>query len=164
MSITIATATTEDLEAILAIVNYEIAHTTAIYDEIARSMEQQKAIFFDKQKNNFPLLVAKENNKVIGFATYGTFRPKSAYRFTVEHSVYVKHNNHGKGIGKKLLLELMQQAKSQNIHTMIGVIDAENKNSILFHEKMGFKIVGRLDETGFKFGRWLHSIILQRML
>jgi L-amino acid N-acyltransferase YncA len=104
------------------------------------------------------------NGKVAGFGMYGEFRFREAYRFTVEHSVYVSEDFKGKGIGGKLLTRLIEEAKSQNLHTMIGVIDAENKESILFHEKFGFQTVGVIRESGFKFNRWLDSVLMQLFL
>lgn len=102
--------------------------------------------------------------KVIGFGYYSEFRFREAYKFTVEHSVYVHPNHHGKGIGKLLLTELIRLAKAQNLHTMIGVIDSENTGSIAFHEKMGFETVGVIKESGYKFDRWLSSVFMQLML
>lgn len=164
MSITIRQATINDMTSVLEIVNYEILNTTAIWDYDVRTLEQQQAIFNEKQEKNFPFIVAEKENQIVGFGTYGTFRFKIGYRFTVEHSVYVDKNFHGSGIGKLLLEELILLAKNQNLHTMIGVIDSENKGSIVFHEKLGFKNVGHIKETGFKFERWLDSIFMQLLL
>jgi phosphinothricin acetyltransferase len=116
---------TEDTQAILDIINYNILNSTAIYDYNSRSYEQQKAMLDDKINKNFPVIVAEYDKKVVGFGMYGEFRFKEAYKYTVEHSVYVNNDFHGKGIGKMLLAELIQIAKQQNLHTMIAVIDAE---------------------------------------
>lgn len=151
----IRNATIEDLSEILEIVNYEILNSTSIYDEAPRTLEEQQYWFEEKKQQNFPVLVSVEDEKIAGFATYGTFRAKSGFRFTVEHSVYVRPEFSGIGIGKKLLANLIEVAKQQNLHAMIGCIDAENESSIRFHEKFGFKKSGLLKETGFKFGRWL---------
>lgn len=109
-------------------------------------------------------MVAELNNELVGFAYYSEFRFREAYKFTVEHSVYAHPNQVGKGIGKLLLSELIACAKNQNLHTMIGVIDSENESSISFHESFGFVKQGVLTETGFKFNRWLHSVLMQKML
>jgi L-amino acid N-acyltransferase len=164
MSIIIKQATISDLPAILEIVNYEILNTTAIWDYEIRTIDQQTEIFNEKQKNQFPILVAILDNKVVGFGTYGTFRHKVGYRFTVEHSVYVHKDFHGKGIGSVILQELIVIAKKQNLRTIIGVIDSENKGSIAFHQKLGFEIVGHIKHTGFKFNRWLDSVFMQIIL
>lgn len=101
---------------------------------------------------------------VVGFGYYSEFRFREAYRFTVEHSVYVSNDFHGKGIGKLLMEKLIAIAKEQKLHTMIGVIDSENQSSVVFHEKFGFETVGVIKESGYKFDRWLHSVIMQLML
>lgn len=165
MSITIsAYVEANDCPTILEIINFNILNSTALYDYVPRTLVQQQAIFQDKIKKGFPIIVAVENEKVIGFGYYSEFRFREAYKFTVEHSVYVHPKHHGKGIGKLLLTELIRLAKAQNLHTMIGVIDSENTGSIAFHEKMGFEIVGVIKESGYKFDRWLSSVFMQLML
>jgi L-amino acid N-acyltransferase len=164
MSIKIRQATNEDMPFVLEIVNYEIINTTAIWDYDVRTLPQQEAIFHEKKEKDFPFLVAEKDGKVVGFGTYGTFRFKIGYRFTVEHSVYIHKDFHGNGIGSLLITELIELAKKQKLHTMIGVIDSENLGSIAFHEKLGFKKVGHIKETGFKFDRWLDSIFMQILL
>jgi len=164
MEIKIRPYRTEDTQAILEIINYNILNSTALYDYIPRSLENQIAIFNDKLEKGFPIIVATENELVVGFGYYSEFRFREAYKFTVEHSVYAHPNHIGKGIGKLLLQELIRLAKAQNLHTMIGVIDAENQSSIDFHKKFGFEIVGTIKDSGFKFDRWLHSVFMQKML
>ena len=153
-----------DTQAILDIINYNIINSTALYDYNPRTIEQQISIFEDKLKKDFPIIVATADERVVGFGYYSEFRFREAYKFTVEHSVYVANDFHGKGIGKLLIIELIRLAKQQKLHTMIGVIDAENENSIRFHEQFGFKTAGIVKETGYKFDRWLHSVIMQLML
>jgi phosphinothricin acetyltransferase len=153
-----------DIPEILAIINYNILHSTSLYDYTPRTLERQSELLAEKTTKNFPVFVAEINGKVAGFGMYGEFRFREAYRFTVEHSVYVSEAFKGKGIGGKLLRRLIDEAKSQKLHTMIGVIDAENKESILFHEKFGFKTVGVIKESGYKFERWLDSVIMQLFL
>jgi L-amino acid N-acyltransferase YncA len=155
---------TEDTQAILDIINYNILNSTALYDYNIRSYEQQKAILEEKIAKQFPVIIAELDGVVMGFGMYSEFRFREAYKFTVEHSVYVNNDFHGKGIGKILLQELIQLAKKQGLHTMIGVIDAENQSSVDFHEKFGFKTVGIIKESGFKFDRWLHSVFVQLIL
>lgn len=164
MEIKLRSYKTEDTQDILAIINYNILNSTALYDYNIRSYDQQKEILEDKIKNGFPVIVAEYGGKVIGFGMYSEFRFREAYKFTVEHSVYVDKEYHGKGIGKLLLQELIQLAKKQNLHTMIAVIDSENQSSVEFHEKYGFKTVGIIKESGFKFDRWLHSVFMQLIL
>lgn len=155
---------TEDTQAILEIINHNILHSTSLYDYSVRMIEQQKAILEEKIKKGFPIIVAEKEGEILGFGMYSEFRFREAYQFTVEHSVYVAQNHLGKGIGKSLLSELIVLAKAQKLHTMIGVIDSENQNSIAFHEQFGFKIVGVVKESGYKFDRWLDSVFMQLIL
>ena len=164
MSIKIRSYKEDDCKSILDIINYNILNSTALYDYKPRTLETQLAIFKDKLDKNFPIIVAEENNEVIGFGYYSEFRFREAYKFTVEHSVYAHQNHLGKGIGKLLLEELILLAKKQNLHTMIGVIDSENTGSIAFHEKFGFQQAGFIKDSGYKFDRWLHSVFMQLML
>jgi phosphinothricin acetyltransferase len=164
MKIAIRPYQTEDTQAILDIINYNILHSTALYDYNIRTYEQQKAILDDKLAKKFPVIVAEANGQVVGFGMYSEFRFREAYKFTVEHSVYVANDYHGKGIGNLLLAELITLAKAQKLHTMIAVIDAENQGSVSFHEKFGFKTVGIIKESGYKFNRWLHSVFMQLIL
>ena len=164
MMIQIRTYTDRDCPAILAIINEAILTSTALYDYLPRTLEQQIAIFEDKILKGFPIIVAEENNQVIGFGYYSEFRFREAYKFTVEHSVYADKNYIGKGVGKLLLTELIELAKGQKLHTMIGVIDSENINSITFHEKFGFEKAGYIKESGYKFDKWLDSVFMQKIL
>ncbi len=154
----------QDCSAVLAIINDAILNSTALYDYNVRTLTTQETIFEEKLQKGFPIIVAEMNNEVIGFGYYSEFRFREAYKLTVEHSVYANKNYIGKGIGKLLLTELIERAKKQNLHTMIGVIDSENTNSIDFHKKFGFEEVGFIKESGFKFNKWLHSVIVQKML
>lgn len=164
MEIKIRPYQSRDAEAIVGILNYYIANSTALYDYEPRTTEQQQVIFDEKLKKGFPVIVATIDNIAVGFGYYSEFRFREAYKFTVEHSVYVAPNEHGKGIGKVLLQNLIDLAKQQKLHTMVAVIDSENQNSIAFHEQFGFETVGNIKESGFKFERWLHSIIMQLIL
>jgi phosphinothricin acetyltransferase len=160
MKYIIRQATISDLPSILEIVNHAILNTTAIYDYDPRSLEAQTVIFETKKAKNFPTFVVEHDHEIVGFGTYDTFRTKVGYRFTVEHSVYVKEGFAGKGIGQLLMEELISTAKKENYHIMIGVIDASNENSIRFHEKFGFESMGILKEVGFKFDRWLDANLM----
>jgi phosphinothricin acetyltransferase len=164
MNVTIRPATINDLPAILAIVNYAILYSTANYNYDIQTIEIQSQWFFDKEKQNFPVVVAEINGLTIGYGTYGTFREKIGYQYTVEHSVYVSEDYIGKGIGKLLLNELIVLAKSQGYHTMIGAIDANNSGSIAFHKKFGFKECGIIKEAAFKFDKWLDLLFMQLIL
>ena len=154
----------EDCSAILEIINEQILTGTALYDYQPRTLAQQLAIFDEKLQKGFPIIVAKVADEIVGFGYYSEFRFREAYKFTVEHSVYANKNYIGKGIGNLLLTELIELAKKQDLHTMIGVIDSENESSIAFHEKFGFEKAGFIKESGYKFDRWLHSVFMQKIL
>lgn len=164
MEIKIRPYKADDAPVILEIINDAILTSTALYDYQPRTLQNQMAIFDDKLAKDFPVIVATVNERVVGFGYYSEFRFREAYKFTVEHSVYANKAFVGKGVGKQILQHLIDLAKGQNLHTMVAVIDAENTSSIAFHEKFGFKTVGIIKESGFKFDRWLDSVIMQKML
>lgn len=164
MTIQIRSYVEADVPSILAIINDNILHSTSLYDYEPRSLTKQSELLREKRSKNFPVIVAEIDGKIAGFGMYGEFRFREAYRFTVEHSVYVSDDFKGKGVGGKLLQSLIELAKKQGLHTMVGVVDAENTQSILFHEKYGFKNVGIIKESGFKFNRWLDSVFMQLIL
>ncbi|UII24975.1 N-acetyltransferase family protein [Fulvivirga maritima] len=161
---TIRKAVKEDLEAILQILNYEILHATAIYDYEEKSLADLQQWYADKVKKEIPLIVAEEAGEILGYATYDRFRPKEAYRKSVEHSVYLSQKARGRGLGSILLKEIIQRAREQGHHSMIAGIDADNHVSIHLHSKTGFKEVGRMKEVGYKFDRWLDLVFMQLIL
>ena len=164
MNVIIRNATLVDVPQILEIVNHAILHTTSNYLYDVQTLESQLQWFEDKKSKKFPIIVADHNGTAIGFGTYGTFREKIGYQFTVEHSVYVAEEFIGRGIGKQLLLALIVLAKEEGYHTIIGGIDAANEGSISFHEKFGFVENGVIKEVGFKFGKWLDLQFMQLIL
>ena len=164
MEIIIRHANSSDLQAILDIVNDAILNTTANYSYEPQSFEMQQKWFDLKQQLHLPVIVAEFGHDVIGFGTYGTFRERFGYRFTVEHSVYVTPNFIGKGIGSKLLKELIRLATAQKYHVMVGGIDADNTDSIAFHKKFGFTECGIIKQAAFKFDRWLDLQFMQLIL
>jgi len=164
MNVIIRNANVEDLPQILEIVNHAILHTTSNYLYEVQTVENQLQWFEEKKSKQFPIIVADYNGTAVGFGTYGTFREKIGYQFTVEHSVYVAPEFIGKGIGKQLLLALIVLAKEEGYHTMIGGIDAANTGSIDFHRKFGFVETGIIKEVGFKFGKWLDLQFMQLIL
>lgn len=142
--------------AILEILNEAIVHSTALYDYQPRPFESMTPWFEAKRKGNFPVIGAiSSQGELMGFATYGTFRPFPAYKYTVEHSVYVHSNHRGKGLGLSLMMQLIALAKSQDVHVMIGGIDLSNQASIRLHERLGFRLAGKISQAAFKFNRWL---------
>lgn len=157
-------AETRDLPLILNIMNDAILNTTAVYDYHARSAEFVAQWFEKKQQDGMPIIVCETTQGVVGYGTYGVFRPWHAYQYSVEHSIYMDKNFRGQGLGGKLLQHLITLATESDFHTMVAGIDAENVKSLTFHENHGFKEVGRIREVGFKFGRWLDLVFMQRML
>jgi L-amino acid N-acyltransferase len=144
------------LEAIRAIYNHEILHTTALYEYEPRSVETMRAWWAAKQAAGLPVLgIECEPGVLAGFATWGPFRPFPAYGSTVEHSVYVDVRFRGRGVGRTLLAALVEEARERDLHTLVGVIDAENAASIALHRRLGFACCGTVREAGRKFGRWL---------
>lgn len=158
---TIRNAEEKDLLAILEITNFEILKGTALYHYKQRSLDEQKLWFQNKIDAKRPVLVLEQNNVVVGFGTYDTFRPFEGFKYSVEHSLYIHKNFRGLGFGKSLLKALISEAKKDNLHIMIAGIDAENKASISLHFQFGFKEVGRFPEVGFKFERRLDLVFMQ---
>jgi L-amino acid N-acyltransferase len=151
--------------AILGILNDAILHSTALYDYRPRTMEMMETWFEAKAKGHYPVIGAEEENgELMGFASYGSFRSWPAYKYSVEHSVYVDVRFRGKGLGRMLMLELIESAKAQDYHTMIGGIDAANAASVALHKSLGFQFCGTVREAGFKFGRWLDLDFYQLIL
>ncbi|MCZ4079267.1 GNAT family N-acetyltransferase [Rhodococcus sp. H36-A4] len=155
---------TEDLPSILAIHNDAIATTTAIWDETEVGLDERITWFDGRLRAGFPVLTAVVDGSIAGYASYGQWRPKSGYRLTVEHSVYVDRNFHRLGIASALLAELIARARATGIHAMIAVIESGNSTSIALHDKFGFVTVGQLPEVGVKFDRWLDLTLMQLSL
>jgi phosphinothricin acetyltransferase len=150
--------------AILEILNEAIANSTALYDYKPRPKESMVGWFKAKQTGRFPVIGAIADEELLGFASYGTFRAWPAYKYTVEHSVYVHRDHRGKGLGAALMKRLIDAAREQQYHVMIGGIDAANRASVQLHEKLGFVHAGTVRQAGYKFGRWLDLAFYQLLL
>ena len=152
-------------EAILAIFNEAILNSTALYDYQPRLPQSMIGWFDAKRAGGFPVIGAEdEAGLLLGFASYGTFRAWPAYKYSVEHSVYIQKDHRGRGLGSVLMSHLIAAASQNDIHAMIGGIDATNVGSIALHLRLGFKHVGTLPQVGFKFGRWLDLAFYQLLL
>lgn len=152
-------------QAILDILNDAILHSTALYDYQPRTLEMMQTWFETKRKHLFPVIgIESEQGELLGFASYGTFRAWPAYKYTVEHSIYVHRNHRGLGLGRKLLSLVIERAEQQDYHVLIGGIDASNSGSIALHEKFGFEHCGTIRQAGFKFDRWLDLAFYQLVL
>ncbi len=152
-------------EQILAILNDAIVNSTALYDYTPRTLDSMTGWFAAKRKGGYPVIgVVDSRRELMGFASYGPFRAWPAYKYSVEHSVYVAAPHRGKGLGKRLLAAITDEAEKQNYHVLIGGIDAQNAVSIALHTAQGFQHVGTIEQVGFKFGRWLDLAFFQKIL
>lgn len=157
-------ANEKDLEDILEIYNDAIVNTTAIYTYKPETLEEKKQWYEKKKQGGYPLLVFEEDNRVVGFVTFGPFRAWPAYKYTIEHSIYVHKDYRNHGIATKLMKEIIKIANEREYATLVAGIDADNKGSIKMHEKMGFKYSGTVTKAGFKFGKWLDLAFYQLSL
>jgi L-amino acid N-acyltransferase len=162
-SVTIRDAVDDDVPGILAIYNDVIATSTAVYREDPATLEDRQQWFAARREQSYPILVAGDSSGILGFASYGDFRTWPGYRFSVEHSVHIRADQRGHGVGTSLMEALIQRAIDQGKHVMIGGVDADNEASLRFHERLGFVRAARLSEVGFKFGRWLDLVFVQRV-
>lgn len=161
MTGTIVPASRQDLPEILQIYNEVIRTSTAVYRETEYS-EEGGAVWFDaKRAGGFPFIVAKDASGIVGFGSLGDFRTPPCYRHSVEHSVHVRADRRGRGIGRRLVVELMNLAEGMHKHVMIAGIDADNAVSIKLHETLGFIRVAHFHQVGFKFGRWLDLVFME---
>jgi L-amino acid N-acyltransferase len=120
--------------------------------------------FADKQAGGFPVLGIEEHGVLMGFATYGTFRARAAYKYTVEHSVYVHKDHRGRGLGTALMRALIAVAREQQYHVLVGGIDIANQESVVLHERLGFTHAGTVRQAAYKFDRWLDLGFYQLIL
>ena len=157
-------ASRHDLLQILAIYNEVIRNSTAVYSEDEFTPARGKAWFDTKTAHGFPLIVARDPSGIVGFGAFGEFRAWPCYRHSVEHSVHVRADRRGQGIGRALVVELLARAAVLQKHVVIAGIDADNAVSIGLHQSLGFTSVGHFREVGFKFGRWLDLVFMQCIL
>lgn len=151
--------------AILAIFNEVILNSTALYDYHPRTPQSMVPWFEAKARGGFPVIgVEDECGRLLAFGSYGSFRAFPAYKYTVEHSVYVHREHRGQGLGATVMRALIDAARHHDVHVMIGAIDATNAASVALHERLGFKHAGTLPQVGFKFGRWLDLAFYQLVL
>ena len=153
-----------DLPAILAIHNDAVLHSTAIWSVHPVDLADRAAVLTERRQRNYAFLVAVERDTLLGYATFGDFRPHDGYFRTVEHSIYVHTDHRRKGVARALLPHLIEAAKRIGKHVMVGGIDAANAGSIALHEAFGFAPVGLMPQVGFKFGRYLDLLFMQKIL
>lgn len=156
-------ATSADLPGIVSIYNHAILNSTATFDESTYTVDERRD-WFAQFDEDFPCLVDADDQGILGFAYYLPYRPKVAYRFTRESTIYVREDARGRGIGKRLYESLIERAKSADIHSLIGVVADGNPGSEALHRSCGFEVVGREKEVGYKFGEWIDTIHYQILL
>ncbi|MDH4570084.1 N-acetyltransferase [Pseudomonas sp. BN414] len=165
MSYVIRDAAEADLPGILAIYNDAVENTTAIWNETLVDLANRRAWLADRAAAGFPVLVAvNDAGDVLGYASYGTWRTIEGFRHTVEHSVYVRGDQRGQGLGPALMQALVERARQAGLHVMVAAIESENTASIRLHERLGFVTTGQMPQVGRKFGRWLDLTFMQLIL
>ena len=157
-------ATEKDLPAIRDIYNDAVRNTTAIWNEQPVDLANRLAWFNARQAQGYPILVAVDNDEVTGYASFGDWRPFEGFRYSVEHSVYVRNDQRGKGLGPHLMQALIERARSCGKHVMVAAIESGNLASIRLHERLGFVTTGQMPQVGIKFGRWLDLTFMQLTL
>jgi len=157
--------TRDSAAAILGILNEEIVSSTTLYDYRPRDAASMETWFETKEKGRYPVIgIESADGGLMGFASYGAFRNWPAYKYSIEHSVYVDKRFRGQGVGRFLLKELMAVAAEQQYHMMIGGIDGANLASLQLHRSLGFTHCGTIRHAGYKFGRWLDLEFYQYLL
>ena len=163
--ITIRTATLADAGAMLEIYNREVLETTATFDLVPRTLDQQRD-WLSARSGAFAAIVAVDatTRQVVGFAALSPYKERAAYSTTVENSVYVHRDVGGRGVGKALMLHLVEVARESGFHSIIARIEASGAASRALHASVGFELVGIEREVGRKFRRWLSVAVMQKML
>jgi len=161
---TIRPATPEDATAVQAIWLPIIRDTTATFSSLERSVEDVAAFIADRQARGREVLVAERDGKVAGFATYDQFRGGNGYVHAMEHSIVLGTDARGQGMGRALMKAICTHAAERGAHTMVAGISGENLSAVAFHAAIGFEHVGRLPQSGRKFGRWLDLVLMQKIV
>jgi L-amino acid N-acyltransferase len=156
-------ATVDDAPAIRAIYNLEVETSTATFDLVPRSLEEQQE-WLSARSGAFSAVVAQADGVVVGFASLSPYKERAAYRTTVEDSVYVHRDHHGGGIGRRMLIEVCDIAAASGFHSVVARIEATRVPSLALHTSCNFRVVGTEREVGRKFNRWLDVTVMQRML
>ena len=164
-SLDIRPAEAADLPFITEIYDHAVRYGTATFELVAPDLAEMTQRFEALIEGGYPYFVAVLDGRVVGYAYAGAYRPRPAYRFTVENSIYLQPQIHRRGIGLKLLQRLIVESEARGYRQMIAVIgDSANAGSIGVHIKTGFAMVGTHPNVGFKFGRWLDTVMMQRSL
>ncbi len=153
-----------DLESITSIFNHEVTHSASIWVEQTVTLADRRIWLTTRREDNFPVFVAEEKGVVLGFGSYGPFRPYEGFRGTVEHLVYVAPTARGMGVGRALLAALVAAARSQGKKVIVGAVDSENETSLSMHRSMGFVETGRMPRIGEKWGKRRTMVLFQKEL
>lgn len=154
----------EDIPGILDIYNDAVRNTLAIWNEAPVDLANRLAWFTARAEQGYPILVAVDDSGVLGYASFGDWRPFEGFRHTIEHSVYVRSDQRGRGLGLMLLEALIERTRACGKHVMVAAIESGNAASIRLHERLGFVVTGQMPQVGVKFGRWLDLTFMQLML
>jgi len=160
-------ATDDDAASITGLSNALIPSTTVTWTETLETAEHRLDWLLRQRDEGLPVLVAEVEGAVVGFTAYEHFRGEGkwpGYRLTMELSIHVAENHWGRGVGRALIDALVERGRAAGVHVLVAAIDGANEASIRFHERLGFEVVGRMPQTGLKFGRWLNLVLMQRIL
>ncbi len=157
-------AAPDDLPGILAIYNHAVLHSTAIWNDTTTDLANRSAWLADRRAKSYPVIVAAEGGEVLGYASFGDFRPFDGFRISVEHSVYVAEHARGRGIGGRLVESLFAPARAVGKKVMIGGITGGNTASLALHARLGFLETARMPGIGTKFGERLDLVFMQKEL
>lgn len=165
MSLILRDAQPGDLPAIRDIYNDAVLNTTSIWNETQVDLANRRAWFDARQAQGYPILVALDtDDTLLGYASFGDWRPFEGFRCTVEHSVYVHHDQRGRGLGPQLMQQLIERARVAGKHVMVAAIESGNLASVRLHQRLGFVITGQMPQVGVKFGQWLDLTFMQLQL
>jgi phosphinothricin acetyltransferase len=154
-----------DCPAILEIYNEAVLTTTASYDYEPRTLEHRLQWYDAHERDGYPMFVAEDmEGRVVGWSALNKYHDRIGYRFTTENSIYIAEAYRGKGLGKRLLEPLIDAAQAKGMHAIIACIDAANDVSVKLHARYGFETVGHFKQVGFKFGRWLDVVYMEKLL
>lgn len=163
--LTLRDVTPGDYHQILPIYNEVVATSTAIYSEEPAQVDYIESYAQGRLDSGFPFIVAVESDgRIAGYGTFGSFRGRPGYRFTVEHSVHIRSDMRGAGVGTLLMEALIDRARGDKYHIMVGAVDGENEGSLRFHDRLGFTRSAKLAQVGRKFDRWLDVVFVTLVL
>ena len=163
----VRTADDGDMPVVRDLYNALIPTTTVAWTEQPETLRDRMRWYRAQQRAGYPVLVVELEGTVVGFASYASFRGDGrwpGYRYTVEHTIHIDQGHWGRGLGRMLLEALVERARAADLHVMVAAVDAENVESVTFHERLGFVVVARMSEVGRKFDRWLDLVLMQRIL